>query len=141
MKVIKVYQDRGEYDGSLESAIESLVLAGYEIEGHEREKEYLDKAPLDRTIKQDTVVKVLKPNSKNIYSDGPEGEDEPLHHVFIDVYGLASQEPTTVGQIMKTHDQPLEYYQDHLPTLVRDGLIELQKGVKEEGISEENEGY
>lgn len=34
---LKVYQDRGEYDGSLDSAIESLLMAGYEIQGHEKE--------------------------------------------------------------------------------------------------------
>ena len=30
---LRVYQDRGEFDGSLESAIECLTLAEYEIEG------------------------------------------------------------------------------------------------------------
>jgi hypothetical protein len=30
---LEVYQRRGEYDGTIKSAIECLELAGYEIEG------------------------------------------------------------------------------------------------------------
>lgn len=31
---LRVYQDREEFDGSFESAVECLIRAGYEIEGY-----------------------------------------------------------------------------------------------------------
>lgn len=76
-------------------------------------------------ITTETVVKKLK--SFTQYSNNPiQYRESGLHNTMVDIdCATGDKESCTVKDLMDYHDTALEFYAKSLPTLARDGYVEL----------------
>lgn len=73
-------------------------------------------------MNENTTIKVLVSHlPDDLYHDG-----ECYWHCWVDLTHFDLADKITVGDLMKTHDMTLDYYETYLPVLELDGLIQLK---------------
>lgn len=127
---LKVYQDRGEYDGTEESAIDCLLQARYEIEGHKQKDESV--------VENTQVTPVVDITMKSTQLDGEKDMDKKPEMESVEVKELKTQLAEAKAKLLVSEGNYKELSEkfEKVVGVAKKVAMQLEMKEKLDGVSE-----